>query len=83
MNQNSTLKEISRRLIMFLPLAENLKDQIRSKIDLVLKSAFEELGVLTREELDQERLALERALVRIAELENQLDYLESELHEKS
>ena len=83
MNRNSTLKEISSRLIRLLPVAENLKDQLRSKIDLALKTAFEELGVLTREELDQDRLNLERAMVRIVELEKQLDSLESELRAKN
>ena len=83
MNRNSTLKEISGRLVRLLPLAENLNDQIRSKIDLALKTAFEEFGVLTREELDQDRLNLERAMARIVELEKQLDSLESELREKN
>ena len=37
----------------------------------------------TKEELDQERIGLERALVRITELEKQLDILESELSKKN
>tara|TARA_B100000579_G_C22219030_1_gene570825 strand:+ start:387 stop:545 length:159 start_codon:yes stop_codon:yes gene_type:complete len=48
-----------------------------------LKSAFEELGIITNDELEQERIALERALIRIAELEKQLESLESELREKN
>ena len=46
-------------------------------------SAFEEFGLLTKEELNQERIALERALVRIAELEKQLDILETELKKRN
>ena len=42
-------------------------------------SAFEEFGLLTKEELNQERVALERALARIDDLEKQLDSLETEL----
>ena len=42
-------------------------------------SAFEEFGLLTKEELNQERIALERALARIDDLEKQLDSLETEL----
>jgi len=65
-----------------LPLTDNLKNQIDSKVSSALKSAFEEFGLLTKEELNQERIALERALARIAYLEKQLDSLESELRKK-
>ena len=83
MNRNSVLKEISNRLLTLLPLTDNLKSQIHSKIDSALKSAFEEFGLLTKEELNQERIALERALVRIADLEKQLDSLEAELKKRN
>ena len=79
MNRNSMLEKISNRLLELLPLTGNLKSQIHSKIDSALKSAFEEFGLLTRDELNQQRISLERALARIAELEKQLDSLESEL----
>ncbi len=83
MNRNSMLKEISNRLLTLLPLTDNLKSQIHSKIDSALKSAFEEFGLLTKEELNQERIALERALARIADLEKQLDSLETELKKRN
>ena len=83
MNRNSIFKEISNRLLQLLPLTGNLKSQVQSKMNSALKSAFEELGVITNDELEQERIALERALIRIAELEKQLESLESELREKS
>ena len=83
MNRNSVLKEISNRLLTLLPLTDNLKSQIRSKIDSALKSAFEEFGLLSKEDLNQERIALERALARIAELEKQLDCLETELRKRN
>ena len=79
MNRNSILSEISNRLLTLLPLTDNLKSQIHSKIDSALKSAFEEFGLLSKEDLNQERIALKRALARIAELEKQLDGLETEL----
>ena len=82
MNRNSVLKEISNRLLSILPLTGNLKNQIHSKVNSALKSAFEEFGLLTKEELNQERIALERALVRIADLEKQLDSLETELEKE-
>ena len=82
MNRDSTFKEISNRLLQLLPLAGNLKSQMQSKINSALKSAFEEFGVITKDELEQERIALERAMIRIAELEKHLDSLESELQKK-
>ncbi len=83
MNRNSIFKEISNRLLQLLPLTGNLKSQVQSKMNSALKSAFEELGIITNDELEQERIALERALIRIAELEKQLESLESELREKN
>ena len=83
MNRNSILKEISNRLLQLLPLTASLKSQIQSKINTALKSAFEEFGVITKEELEQERIALQRAMIRIAELEKQLDSLESELQKRN
>mgnify|MGYP001258547319 FL=1 len=83
MNRNSILSEIRNRLLPLLPLTDNLKNQIRSKIDSALKSAFEEFGLLSKEDLNQERIALERALARIAELEKQLDCLETELRKRN
>jgi len=83
MNRNSTLKEISNRLLQLLPLKGNLKSQIQSKINSALKSTFEEFGVITKEELEQERITLQRAMTRIAELEKQLSGLESELRKRN
>ena len=83
MNRNSILSEIRNRLLPLLPLTDNLKSQIHSKIDSTLKSAFEEFGLLSKEDLNQERIALERALARIAELEKQLDCLETELRKRN
>ena len=83
MNRNSILSEIRNRLLPLLPLTDNLKSQIHSKIDSTLKSDFEEFGLLSKEDLNQERIALERALARIAELEKQLDCLETELRKRN
>ena len=82
MNRNSVLQEISNRLLSILPLTGNIKNQIHSKVNSALKSAFEEFGLLTKEDLNREQIALERALARIADLEKQLDSLESELRKE-
>mgnify|MGYP002884650801 CR=1 FL=1 len=76
MDNYSTLKEIRDRLLGLLP-TDGIKTQLQSKIDATLKSAFEELGVLTQEELDQQVKVLERAHNRIDELERTLVELET------
>ena len=77
------LQEISNRLLSILPLTGNIKNQIHSRVNSALTSAFEEFGLLTKEELNQEQIALERALARIADLEKQLDSLEAELKKRN
>ena len=83
MNRDSMLQEISNRLLSILPLTGNIKNQIHSKVNSALRLAFEEFGLLTKEELNQEQIALERALARIADLEKQLDSLEAELKKRN
>ena len=77
------LQEISNRLLSILPLTGNIKNQIHSRVNSALTSAFEDFGLLTKEELNQEQIALERALARIADLEKQLDSLEAELKKRN
>ena len=47
MPDNSFLKDLSDRLVTLLPAAENLRDDVRSKIELTLKKAFSSLDLLT------------------------------------
>ena len=78
MDSYSTLKEIRDRLFNLFP-TNDLKVQLQSKIDATLKSAFEEFGLLTQDELDQQVKVLERAQARIDELEEILVQLESRI----
>ena len=80
MKDNSILRELSERLLRLFPPAENLKGQLRSKIDSTLKSAFEEFDLLTQEDFSQPLRALKRAQDRIDELEKTLDELESKIN---
>ena len=82
MKYNSILRELSERLLRLFPPSDSLKGQLKSKIDSTLKSAFEEFGLLTQEDFDQQLRALNRAQARIDELEKTLDQLESEINNK-
>ena len=82
MKYNSILRELSERLLRLFPPSDSLKGQLKSKIDSTLKSAFEEFGLLTQEDFDQQLRALDRAQARIDELEKTLDQLESEINKR-
>ena len=82
MKYNSILRELSERLLRLFPPSDSLKGQLKSKIDSTLKSAFEEFGLLTQEDFDQQLRALNRAQARIDELEKTLDQLESEINKR-
>ena len=79
MDNYSTLRVIRDRLLNLFP-TEGLKTQLQSRIDASLKSAFEEFGLLTQDELDQQIKALDRAKERIDELEKILVQLESRIN---
>ena len=72
------VEDLSARLSAMIPLAEEVREDVRTKIEQLLKSSFAGLDLLSREEFDAQRTALERAEKRIRELEESL----SELTEK-
>ena len=78
MDNYSTLREIRDRLLNLFP-TNDLKVQLEAKIDATLKSAFEEFGLLTQDELEQQVKVLERAQTRLDELEEILVQLESRI----
>ena len=78
MDNYSTLREIRDRLLNLFP-TNDLKVQLQAKIDATLKSAFEEFGLLTQDELEQQVKVLERAQTRLDELEEILVQLESRI----
>ena len=78
MDNYSTLREIRNRLLSLFP-TNDLKVQLQAKIDATLKSAFEEFGLQTQDELDQQVKVLERAQARLDELEEILVQLESRI----
>jgi len=72
------VEDLSARLSAMIPLAEAVREGLRTKIEQLLKSSFAGLDLLSREDFDAQRTALERAEKRIRELEESL----SELTEK-
>ena len=78
MFNNKFIEDLSARLSAVIPLATEVHEELRTKIERLLKSSFAGLDLLSREEFDAQRSALERAEKRIRELEESL----SELAEK-
>ena len=78
MFNNKFIEDLSARLSAVVPLATEVHEELRTKIERLLKSSFAGLDLLSREEFDAQRTALERAEKRIRELEDSL----SELTEK-
>jgi BMFP domain-containing protein YqiC len=66
------VEDLSARLSAMIPLAEEVREDLRTKIEQLLKSSFAGLDLLSREEFDAQRTALERAEKRIRELEESL-----------
>ena len=76
MMDKSLLQELSQRLSVLIPAATGIKDELRSKIEQTVKTAFQEFDLLTREEFESQTQALERAEARITELEELINKLE-------
>ena len=81
MFNNSFLEDLSRRLSTLLPLAEEVREEMRTKIEQLLKSSFASLDLLSREEFDAQRQTLERAEKRVRELEETLVALGEKMSE--
>lgn len=71
------IDDIVSRLSNALPSgATQLKDDLETQFRSVLKSAFEKMDLVTREEFDIQKAVLERARVKLGALERLLDELE-------
>jgi BMFP domain-containing protein YqiC len=83
MSDNPLLRELSERLAKIAPMAEDLREDTRTRIEHVLKKSLQDLDVLTREDFEVQTRALERAEQRIAELEQTLSAMEARLNAMS
>ena len=81
MFNNSFFEDLSSRLSAIIPLVEEVRDDLRTKIEQLLKSSFASLDLLSREEFDAQRQALGRAEQRIEELEQTLTELGKKLEQ--
>ncbi|GEM_PF-238627 len=79
MLDNDFLKSLSQRLTAMLPMAAELREEIRTKIEQQLQTSFAKLDLLTRSDFDSQTAALERAEQRVAELEALLVNLDARL----
>ncbi len=77
---NHLLKELSERLAKIAPMAEEFRDDARTRIEQVLKKSLQDLDVLTQEEFAVHSQALHRAEERIVELEKTLQEMETKLN---
>jgi len=59
------------------PGAERLREDLETRFRAVLKTAFGKMDLVTREEFDIQKSVLERATVKLAALQRQLDELEA------
>lgn len=81
MFDKSFLDDLSARLSSLLPMADEVREDLRTKIEQQLKKSFAALDLLSREEFDAQSNALKRAEARIQDLERTLAELGSRLDE--
>ena len=81
MFNNKFVEDLSARLSAMLPLAGGVREELRTKIEQLLNSSFAGLDLLSREEFDAQRNALERAKKRIKELEESLHELGDKMNQ--
>ena len=62
MFNNKFLEDLSARLSALIPLAEEVREESRTKIEQLLKSSFAGLDLLSREEFDAQRQALQHII---------------------
>lgn len=73
------LETLSNQLANLMPMAEEIRRDMRTKIEHQLRTSFERFDLLSRSEFAAQSNALQRAQDRIAELEQMLTDLEARL----
>ncbi len=68
-------EQLTRLLEQGSPLVASLGEEVKAQFRALLESQIGQLGLITREEFDALRTSLERAAVRIEELETKLEDL--------
>lgn len=81
MLDNDFISKLSQRLTALLPMAGEIRDELRTKIEQQLQASFAGLDLLTRADFDAQAEALRRAEQRVLELEALLAGLDARLEE--
>ncbi|HWP00300.1 MAG TPA: accessory factor UbiK family protein [Methylococcus sp.] len=80
MIDKTTLDDLSKRLADAVPSSLfGLREDLEKNFRAVLQSALTKLNLVSREEFDTQRAILERARLRIEELEARISELENRL----
>lgn len=76
-------EEISQRMASLLPMAEEMSNEAKEKLNQGFKHALKDMDILSRDEFELQVDALRRAETRIDELEQSLAKLEQAFSESS
>ena len=79
---NSIINEITQRVSSLIPVNNDIREDLRTKIEQTVKSAFDKLDVLSLEEFESQAQTLKRAENRIAELELLINELDKQINKK-
>ena len=82
MKINSIINEIAQRVSSLIPANNDIREELRTKIEQTVKSVFHKLEVLSSEEFESQAQTLKRAEHRIAELESLINELEKQINKK-
>ena len=78
--------QVSERVAAILPKAEalgkNVREEVKSKVEEQLKNSLGSLNVISKDEFEAQSEALQRAQIRIDDLEKKISQLESEIEKK-
>ncbi|MDG0999073.1 MAG: accessory factor UbiK family protein [Gammaproteobacteria bacterium] len=79
-------EQLTERVAAILPKAEslqkNVREEVKDKIEEQLKKSLSSLNVISKDEFDAQSEALQRAQVRIEDLEKKINRLEIEIEGK-
>ena len=78
--------QVSERVAAILPQAEalgkNVREEVKSKVEEQLKNSLGSLNVISKDEFEAQSAALQRAQIRIEDLEKKINQLESKIEKK-
>lgn len=79
MVDKSFFDDLSAQITRLIPAASALGNDVKNTISAAMQSSFQKMDLVTREEFDAQKQALERAQERIVALEALLVRLEADM----